>query len=310
MRPLLLPLTLIPLTTLIAIFFIACGDNQEDNSNGNSSITINKIEKTITKKQTNLGCGDKEHNSSQECREEDENSAQFILNTLAKDLDSNNKDNITTIKKNLTLSLKEITKEESKQDKLRNSLVALVNKVNSSKGGKGKDLQNFVRNINDSEFENEDEKKLGTPHTNKIASIRDELTNLVELEDDLEIKPKEVKKRLESLIANVTESKNNLFKTQKTLTKLVKEAEEKDTPSAKKFANAIIKDVSDKKISIIEENDKFFIIRVKSGDNLSILAQRYYNNRNKYKLIYEANRDKINSKYEIYPGSKLLIPKI
>ncbi|HHB94840.1 MAG TPA: LysM peptidoglycan-binding domain-containing protein, partial [Campylobacterales bacterium] len=77
-----------------------------------------------------------------------------------------------------------------------------------------------------------------------------------------------------------------------------------------KFANAIIQDVSNKKVSIIEENTNFLIIKVNNGDNLSILAQRYYNDRSKYKIIYEANKDKINSKYEIYPGSKLLIPKI
>jgi len=299
--------SIVPLI-LTAIIFIGCEDNQKENNNQNSSITINKIEKTITKKQTNLGCEDKEHNSSQECSQED-SSAQFILNTLAKDSNSNSEDDIKSIKENLSLSLEEITKEESKQDKLKDSLVALVDKVNTTKGGKGKDLQNFVGNIDDSEFENEDEKKLGTPHTNKIASIKDELTNLVE-SDDLEIKPKEVKKRLESLIADVTESKKSLSQTQKSLKNLVKEAEKKDTTSAKKFANAIIKDVSNKKISIIEENDKFIIIKVKSGDNLSILAQRYYNDKSKYKIIYEANKDKINSNYEIYPGSKLLIPKI
>jgi len=299
------PVALLTLTTII---FIGCGDKQEENSNQNSSIAINKIEKTITKKQTNLGCEDKEHNSSEECTQED-NSAQFILNTLAKDSTNNSEDDIKSIKENLSLSLEEITKEESKQDKLKDSLVALVDKVNTTKGGKRKDLQNFVGNIDDSEFENEDEKKLGTPHTNKIASIRDELTNLVE-SDDLEIKPKEVKKRLENLIAGVTESKKSLSQTQKSLRNLVKEAEEKDTPSAKKFANAIIKDVSNKKISIIEDNDNFLVIKVKSGDNLSLLAQRYYNDKSKYKIIYEANKNKINSKYEIFPGIKLLIPKI
>ncbi|HFU75471.1 MAG TPA: LysM peptidoglycan-binding domain-containing protein [Campylobacterales bacterium] len=302
-QPLLLSLS------LTAIIFIGCGSNKEENNNQNSSITINKIEKSITKKQTNLGCNDKEHNGSKECKQEEENSAQFILNTLAKESSSNNEHDIKTIKENLSSSLEEITKEENKQDKLKNSLVALVDKVNTSKGGKGKDLQSFVENIDDSEFENEDEKKLGTPNTNKIASIKDELTNLVEL-DDLDIKPKEVKKKLESLISNVTESKKSLSQTQKSLKNLVKKAEEKNTPSAKKFANAIIQDVSNKKVSIIEENTNFLIIKVNNGDNLSILAQRYYNDRSKYKIIYEANKDKINSKYEIYPGSKLLIPKI
>jgi len=299
---------LVPPLIFTTIIFIGCGDNQKEDNNKNGLITINKIEKKITKKQTNLGCEDKEHNGSKECSQE-EDSAQFILNTLAKKSNTNGENNIKSIKENLTLSLEEITKEESKQDKLKDSLIALVNKVNITKGGKRKDLQNFVGSISDSEFENENEKKLGTPHTNNIALIRDELTNLVD-SNDLDIKPKELKKRLESLIEDVTESKKSLFQTQKSLRNLVKEAENKGTSSAKKFANAIIKDVSNKKISIIEENNKFLIIKVKRGDNLSLLAERYYNDKSKYKIIYKANRDKINSNYEIYPGIKLLIPKI
>jgi len=287
---------LIPLT-FTAIFCIGCGNNNDKNS----SISINQIEKSITKEKTNLGCGDKEHNSSKECSEAKSSSAQFILNTLEKDLGDSGKEDIASIKQKLNISLEEITKESNKKSKLKDSLIALVDKVDHHKGGKAKDLQNFVNNLDDSQ--------IGTSHVKKIASIKDELTNLVEL-DNSDVKPKDVKRRLESLIADVTESKKSLSQTQKSLKNLVANAEKKDTPSAKKFANAIIKDVANKKISIIEENDKYFIIKVQRGDNLSILAKRYYNNRNKFKLIYEANRDKINSRYEIYPNSRLLIPKI
>ncbi|MCK4442327.1 MAG: LysM peptidoglycan-binding domain-containing protein [Sulfurovaceae bacterium] len=295
--------------SLTAIFFIGCGDNKEENNNQNSSIMINNIEKSITKKQTNFGCNDKEDNGSKECKQKEESSAQFILNTLAKESSSNDKNDIKTIKKNLNSSLEEITEEEKKEDKLKNSLISLVDKVNSSKENKEKYLQNFIKKIDDKEFENEDEKKLGTPNSNQITLIKNKLINLVK-SDDLSINPKEVKKKLRKLISDVTESENSLYQTKKSLKNLIKKVEKNNTKSSKKFADAIIKDVSNKKISILEENDKFFIIRVKSGDNLSILAKRYYNNKNKYKIIYEANKDKINSKYEIYPGSKLLIPKI
>ena len=295
--------------SLTAIFFIGCGDNKEENNNQNSSIMINNIEKSITKKQTNFGCNDKEDNGSKECKQKEESSAQFILNTLAKESSSNDKNDIKTIKKNLNSSLEEITEEEKKEDKLKNSLISLVDKVNSSKENKEKYLQNFIKKIDDKEFENEDEKKLGTPNSNQITLIKNKLINLVK-SDDLSINPKEVKKKLRKLISDVTESENSLYQTKKSLKNLIKKVEKNNTKSSKKFADAIIKDVPNKKISILEENDKFFIIRVKSGDNLSILAKRYYNNKNKYKIIYEANKDKINSKYEIYPGSKLLIPKI
>ncbi len=283
---------LIPL--IFMAIFIGCGDNEK------STVAINNIEKSITKEKTNLGCG-KEHNGSEECSEEEKSSAEFILNTLEKGLDSNEKEDIASIKKNLNTSLDVITKEEDKNSKLKDSLIALVNEVNEGKEEKKRDLKNFVNSLDDNE--------IGVDNIKKIASIKNELTNLVEL-DTSDVKSKDVKKRLQHLIDDVTESKKSLSQTQKSLKTLVENVEKKNTPSAKKFASAIIKDVSNKKISILKETNKYFIIKVQSGDNLSILAKRYYNDKNKFRLIYEANRDKINSKYEIYPNSRLLIPKI
>jgi len=256
-RPLVLPLI------FATMIFTGCGDNQKENNNQNNSITINKIEKKITKKQTNLGCEDKEHNSSKECSQQEDSSAQFILNILAKKTDINKKE----------------------------------------------DLQNFMKSINDKKFENEDEKKLGTPPNNNIASIKKGLLNLIESEDSKK-RPKEIKKQLETLMADMESSPKNISNIQKNIIKLVEEEEKKDTPSAKKFTKAIINDVIKNKIDIIEENENFYIIKVKRGDNLGLLAKRYYNDKSKYKIIYEANKDKINSNYEIYPGIKLLIPKI
>jgi len=256
-RPLVLPLIV---TTIV---FIGCEDNQKGNDNPKSSIIINKIEKKITKKQTNLGCEDKEHNSSEECSQQENSSAQFILNALAKKTDTNKKE----------------------------------------------DLENFVKGINDKKFENEDEKKLGTPPNNNITTIKKKLISLIESEESKK-RPKEIKKQLEALITNIETSPKNISNIQKNLIKLVEEEEKKDTPSTKKFTKAIINDIVKNKIDIIEENEKFYIIKVKTGDNLSLLAKRYYNDKSKYKIIYEANKDKINSKYEIYPGVKLLIPKI
>ena len=256
-HPLVLPLII---TTIV---FIGCEDNQKENDNPRSSITINKIEKKITKKQTNIGCEDKEHNSSGECSQQEDSSAQFILNTLAKKTDTNKKE----------------------------------------------DLENFVKGINDKKFENEDEKKLGTPPNNNITTIKKKLISLIESEESKK-RPKEIKKQLEALITNIETSPKNISNIQKNLIKLVEEEEKKDTPSTKKFTKAIINDIVKNKIDIIEENEKFYIIKVKKGDNLALLAKRYYNDKSKYKIIYEANRDKINSKYEIYPGIKLLIPKI
>ncbi|SFV70230.1 no significant homology [hydrothermal vent metagenome] len=296
---------LIPLT-LTTILFIGCQKSQKDN-NKNSSIAINKIEQNITNKETNLGCENNNGSSSEECTEEEMDSAKFILNTLKKDIDTSENNDINLIKENLTVSLKEIEKEKNKKNRLKDSLENLVNELNENKK---KDLESFVNQIDDSEFKSVKENRLDSPYKNTVSNIKSELKNLIEIEDT-KVKPKVVKKRLEILIADVTDSKKSLEQTKKSLKNLIKEVGKKNASSSvKKFASAIIKDVSSKKISIIKENEKYLTIKVKQGDNLSLLAERYYNNKNKYKLIYDANKDKINSKYEIYPGTELLIPKI
>jgi len=296
---------LIPLT-LTTIFFISCQKNQEENKNKNSSITINKIEQNITNKETNLGC-ESNHSLSKECTQEEMDSAKFILNTIKKDIETSENNDIDLIKENLSISLKEIEKEKNKKNKLKDNLEALVNELN---GNKKKDLKNFVNQINDSEFKNVKESRLDSSSKNTISNIKSELKNLIEIEDT-KVKPKVVKKRLETLIADVTESKKNLEQTKNSLENLIKEVgNENASSSVKKFTTAIIEDVSNKKISILEENEQYFTIKVQQGENLSLLAKRYYNDENKYKLIYEANKDKIGSEYEIYPNTELLIPKI
>lgn len=47
---------------------------------------------------------------------------------------------------------------------------------------------------------------------------------------------------------------------------------------------------------------------VVSGDSLSKIAKREYGDGNKWRQIYDANRDKINDPDLIYPGQVLTIP--
>jgi nucleoid-associated protein YgaU len=47
---------------------------------------------------------------------------------------------------------------------------------------------------------------------------------------------------------------------------------------------------------------------VAAGDNLSKIAKRFYGNSNKWKRIFEANRDTIENPDLIYPGQVLKIP--
>ena len=46
------------------------------------------------------------------------------------------------------------------------------------------------------------------------------------------------------------------------------------------------------------------------GDNLSKIAKKFYGDANKYKVIFDANREVIKDANLIYPGQKIRIPKI
>ena len=284
---------------VISILFIGCGG--DDN---NKSVAINSIEKSIKKKTTTVGC--KKGASNRVCSQKNhyyhppQDSAEFILNVLAREKESKKatKD-IRDIKRDLNSSLEIISIEEKKKSKLEESLISLVDKVDKSKNIKKKRLEDFINSI-----DREQDSSLG-----RISIIKEKLNNLVKL-NGRESKLKNIKKELENLIEDVTESQKSLSQTEKSIKKLVERAEKENSSSVNRFANAIIRDIKDKKIAIIEENSKYFIIRVQKGDNLSILAKRYYNDKKKYRLIYEANRDKINSDYEIFPNTKLVIPKI
>lgn len=48
---------------------------------------------------------------------------------------------------------------------------------------------------------------------------------------------------------------------------------------------------------------------VKSGDNLSKIAEHFYNDANQYNVIFEANKPMLSSPDKIYPGQTLIIPK-
>ncbi|WP_298988426.1 peptidoglycan-binding protein LysM [uncultured Campylobacter sp.] len=59
---------------------------------------------------------------------------------------------------------------------------------------------------------------------------------------------------------------------------------------------------------IREDNAENYYTIVK-GDNLSKIAKKFYGDANKYKIIFDANREVIKDANLIYPGQKIRIPK-
>ncbi len=62
-------------------------------------------------------------------------------------------------------------------------------------------------------------------------------------------------------------------------------------------------------IDIEEDAPESTMYTVKSGDNLSKIAQNVYGSANDYMKIFEANKPMLSSPDKIYPGQVLRIPK-
>ncbi len=297
----------------IALMLLGCGG--EDKEERHQAIA-EKTKKALGDTGDESGCNGDSAKESKECSEEDSSSSSFILNAL-EDNDSQKGDDSALRNQLNTL----IVDMEKKGSDSKNNLESLVTQVgdllekDSNKVAEG--LENLVDSYDKQENPN---------------SVRDELVNLVEGVENSKLKREEVEDKLLSLVGEVESKKINreeveekllalvgsssekekksLEQTQLSLESLVSSAEQKGTKEAKRLASSIINDVSKNKIKILRTEDTFVEIQVKSGDSLSSLAKKYYGDATKYKMIYEANKDKIGSKNTIYPGIKLIIPKI
>jgi hypothetical protein len=58
-----------------------------------------------------------------------------------------------------------------------------------------------------------------------------------------------------------------------------------------------------------ERTDLFGVYEVQSGDSLSKIAKRVYNDPNRYNEIFKANGDQLTDPDKIKPGQRLKIPK-
>jgi len=267
-------------TIAVSIIFLGCENtnSKEIETKSDSRVEINKIEKNITHKSSSIGCKDK---TTKECTQKREiDSANFILNAL----------NVEAKKSKIKSGLDKLAENSSKED-IKEKISKIV-----------EDADNQIEDIH--------EKKIATPPSiaKDVKVIKKSLEELVESTNPSNrIK---IKKEIEKLVEKSVDKKN-INKTKKTLEHLVEEIEkDKKNKKLKNMTEALIDDIATKRVDIVKETKKYFIIKVKKGDSLSLLAQRYYKDSKKYKLIYEANRDKIGSNFEIFPGTELKIPKI
>lgn len=65
-------------------------------------------------------------------------------------------------------------------------------------------------------------------------------------------------------------------------------------------------EIADVEAALEPENVEYYVIQ--SGDSLSKIAKKYYQNAMEYPRIFEANREVIKDPDLIYPGQKIRIP--
>lgn len=60
----------------------------------------------------------------------------------------------------------------------------------------------------------------------------------------------------------------------------------------------------------VENKDIYAVHTVKKGETLGKIAKKYYGDASKYKVIFEANKDKLKDPDKIYPDQELKIPHL
>lgn len=243
-----------------------------------------------------VGCKTNEDSIDTECIKE--NSSDIILATL-------NKPTTTPLREAMNRAIETLNKNRNipLSPKL-DSLITLEKEakeinskeIDSIKTNYIEDLENLVMDYNREE--------------NPI-SVKYELTQLVKEAQRDSLSENSVRDRLSALVdsASIKSREESLEKITYNLEELVTHAE-KSSLLEKEFVNSVIKEVSKQNIELIVSEEDYIVIKVKKGDNLYSLAEKYYSDSSKYTIIYQANISKIEDGYTIYPDSELRIPKI
>ena len=76
------------------------------------------------------------------------------------------------------------------------------------------------------------------------------------------------------------------------------------------FCSAILSEKGTNTVEILDIAQDWIEIKIKKGDNLSFLAQKYYGNSSEYKLIADLNKEMLSNSTTIYEGKSLTIPRM
>lgn len=103
-------------------------------------------------------------------------------------------------------------------------------------------------------------------------------------------------------------SEHNPVESKQLLTDLIATAGCDADSNSNRYVTNLLKEVTHSKVKVMKVEAEYTTIRVRSGDSLSKLASRIYGDKNKFRIIYDANRDVLSNPNRIYAGLVLKIP--
>ena len=272
----------------ISILFIGCDSGSDHNST--IKIRESEIPSFSDTSKEKIGCKQEKNNNEACLKENSLSSEDMILKSLMKNIKTVDEESKNTAQE-LTLLVEE--SEPQKRTNVAQSLELLVASA--------------------SDFADADEKSIGTFDIEKFSTTWQELQSLVDNSEETQTRQKSLREELEVLVvsaATASTADENIEKVEAKVKALLKISSNTSSVQETKFSNAVMSDMSHKTIDLIEANDQWITIKIRSGETLSSYAKKYYGDPNKYRIIYEANRDVIGKDYMIYVGSILKIPTL
>ena len=247
-----------------------------------------------------IGCDIEKKNTNQECSDQNElSSSAYILNQLTEDKEEPLKEEVSKLNSPLSDS-EQLSMLVAEENNIKRSE---QERENSAKD----DLEKLVSSAKDLETDNA---SIGRFDKEQFKYAWEELESLVASNEDSSVKQENLKLELENLVLSASSNKNNRTQHTKKVKALINTSTKDSSIENRKFIENIVSDLSHQKIELIESNEKWIKIKIKQGDTLAILAKNYYGDEYKFRIIYNANREKIKDDYMIYVGDTLKIPTL